>query len=383
MAIPILEIKSSKKPIAIIKGGDRRLHFYKVNRFADKMFATREGLLFELDDRYEYRYRRTSIYIYNFSNSKPLLLSGMNEIDVTLKEHGQSELLNVPQYIAEMRQMQSQIQRANPQAKMEPIQTPPDIVETFLPSTRRFIQDYSSDDERAKTEMMIKVHTLKKPIDRYSSELLGMGINHTDFAIVQIAHKKLDIVPMFVHDNRAYTAEYGIFEYTLDNVYYVNKQAVAFFILNSNESETIQPIPRGAQKKMKSMIKHHGWNNLETYKDPRNTKLKPDKEGYTYALVPLMLREDPEIVQRLENEKRKLANKIKAEEEIVFVDEDGQDVLKKDVPVVEPIVEEEEIVEEKEQEPELETEPEIETETYVDPDPFPRLEIMEATLPPR
>lgn len=301
MAIPIWEMKSSRKPIAIIKGGDRRLHFYKINRFSDKMFATKDGLVFELDDRYEYRFRRTSIYIYNFANSKPLLLTGMEEIDTTLKRLGQAQLLNVDQYMDEMREMQRQIQMRDPKARLELIPRPPDITEQFQAPTQRFIQDYMSDDERSKTEMMIKVHKQKLPITKYSSELMGMGANSGDYAIVQVAHKKLDIVKMHVHDNRAYT-QYGVFDFTLDNVYFVNKQAIAFFVLNSNEDETVKPLPKDIHKNMLTMIKQKRWNLLESY-DPNNTlknKFKTTKrKGKAFVIVPIATDENKEPELRL------------------------------------------------------------------------------------
>ena len=66
----------SKAPVIILKGGDRQLTFYKAKKFGSKYFAIKDpnggGMVFELDDRYEYRYKNTSIYIYNFSNFKPI-----------------------------------------------------------------------------------------------------------------------------------------------------------------------------------------------------------------------------------------------------------------------------------------------------------------------
>ena len=50
MAIPLFEIKLSKKHIAIIKTGDRQLAFIKINKFDVKYFATKEFGVFELDD---------------------------------------------------------------------------------------------------------------------------------------------------------------------------------------------------------------------------------------------------------------------------------------------------------------------------------------------
>ena len=57
----------SGQPIAIIKSGDRQLQFYKVKKFLSKYFSTADGV-YELDDQYEYRYKKGGVYFYNFSN---------------------------------------------------------------------------------------------------------------------------------------------------------------------------------------------------------------------------------------------------------------------------------------------------------------------------
>ena len=288
MAVPLFEISISKSPIAIVKGGDRRLHFYKVKKFADKYFAIKDGLVFELDDRYEYRWKRTSIYIYNFSNSKPLLLSGMEEVDTKLKKVGESELFNKDQFLAQLEMMQ----QSGKQIDITKIDIPEDYAENLLPQTRRFLQDYASDDERSKTVQMIKVHRQKNPIAWYSKELSGIGMNRTDFAIIQIAHKKLDIVPMFVHENKAYT-KYGVFEYLLDNAYYVKKQAIAFFVLN-DDTDIVRPIPRPAEKIMTKLVRRKEWSALDTLEKPHKNKVKHYKPGKVMTFIPVDLtgRED-------------------------------------------------------------------------------------------
>ena len=63
MVVPLLEIRFSKKPIAIIKSGDRQLSFVKINKFDSKYFAVADSGVYELDDEYEYRYNNTSIYL--------------------------------------------------------------------------------------------------------------------------------------------------------------------------------------------------------------------------------------------------------------------------------------------------------------------------------
>mgnify|MGYP001458991584 CR=1 FL=1 len=69
MPIPLFEIKLSKSPIAIIKTGDRQLAFIKIKKFDVKYFAVKDLGIYELDDDYEYRYKNTSIYLYNYSKT--------------------------------------------------------------------------------------------------------------------------------------------------------------------------------------------------------------------------------------------------------------------------------------------------------------------------
>lgn len=261
MAIPLFEIGLSKKPIAIIKTGDRQLAFIKINKFDVKYFAVKDLGIYELDDEYEYRYKNTSIYLYNHANSKPLLLTGMQEIDTAMRKFGDTELLNVPRL------------KQNFGDKFDFEQLPPDRTNELSPETRRFLGDFQADDEGSKTNTMIKVHHQKTPIKAYSSHLIGMGINRGHYAVVEIAYKKLDFVPMLLHDNRAYT-KYGVFEYRKDNIYLLKKQQVSFFIVNDKTGIPVDSIPKKANKIMTGMVKKKRWNFLETFHRPNGTEQK-------------------------------------------------------------------------------------------------------------
>ena len=215
MVIPLFEMKISKQPIAIIKSGDRQLQFVKVSKHSSKYFTTKDGKIFELDDEYEYRLHKgkTGVYFYNFSNSKPLSLSAMSEVDEKLRDEGESELFNKQRFVASLGN--------DPTIDISKLELPKDIEGKMSPETKRFLQDHSTDDETAKSEIMIKIHSQKGPIEKYSSNLLGMGMNRGDWAFVQVGYRKLDVCRMWVNNDRAYT-KYGVFEIERDNIYLKN-----------------------------------------------------------------------------------------------------------------------------------------------------------------
>ena len=74
--------------------------------------------------------------------------------------------------------------------------------------------------QNMKTNMMVNVHLQKRSIPQYSPPIIPLGINKGDFAIVQVGHRRIDIVPMRIHNDQAYTS-YGVFEVTKDNQYMV------------------------------------------------------------------------------------------------------------------------------------------------------------------
>lgn len=267
--MPIFEMRMSGAPIAIIKMGDKQLSFVKINKFKGKYFATKWGGIYEVDDEYEYRYKNTSVYFYNFNNSKPLSLSGMHEIDQTLRTQGKAYLPNVKRIQEEM-EFQKQLLPPDQQLN---ITMPEDITENMSATTQRFLESYSTDDEYSKTNIMVNIHHQKKAIERHSSNLIGIGLNRGAFAWVQIAHKKLEIVPMIVHHNRVYT-KYGVFKYMIDNVYLYKRQLVCFYILSDSFDEPVYPYPRGIQKQMKQMIKAKRWNALDSFHTPFVNKKK-------------------------------------------------------------------------------------------------------------
>ena len=265
MPLPLFEIKIAGKPIAIIKSGDRQLQFVKIKKFHSKYFATRDGI-FEIDDEYSYQYSKTSIFFYNFSNNKPISLLAVDEVSKTLKGVGDSELFNRDRFLASL----------GPNTDTSHIAMPPDRTNELSAGTRHFVQDYATDDEAAKTDVMVHIHSQKAAIPVKSSNLLGFGANRGDYAFVQVAHKKLDICPMVLHDDRAYT-KYGVFEATRDNVYMYKKQIVCFFVLSDSEDKTIVPIPKKADKIRRQIIRKAGknkkrWNFLETFHTPRKSK---------------------------------------------------------------------------------------------------------------
>jgi len=280
MPLPLFEMKIAGKPIAIIKSGDRQLQFIKIKKFHSKYFSTKDGI-FEIDDEYSYQYSKTSIFFYNFSNNKPISLLAVDEVSNTLKGVGDSELFNRDRFLASL----------GPNMDTSHIAMPPDRTNELSAGTRHFVQDYATDDEAAKTDVMVHIHSQRAAIPVKSSNLIGFGANRGDYAFIQIAHKKLDICPMVLHDNRAYT-KYGVFEATRDNVYMFKKQLVCFFVLSDSEEKTILPIPKKADRIRKQMLRiarrseakdptakgKKRWSFMETFHTPHKSKPEPKQE---------------------------------------------------------------------------------------------------------
>ena len=259
LVVPLFEIKLSKQPIAIIKMGDRQVSFVKINKYNSKYFTTKDGQTYELDDEYEYRFKKTGVYFYNFSNSKPLSLASISEIDDVMRDVGESELFNKERFMSTVGQ--------DPSINVENLNIPDDISKDMTPATKRFLQDHATDDETSKTDMMINVHTQSKPIPRYSPHLLGMGMNRTGFAFVQISYQRIDIVPMYFHEEKAYT-QYGVFEIDKDNVYFLKKQMLCFFIVSNERDSIIPPMNKEPYKVMKTMIRKKRFEKINSFIKP-------------------------------------------------------------------------------------------------------------------
>ena len=259
MVVPLFEIKMSKQPIAIIKMGDRQVSFVKINKYNSKYFTTKDGQTYELDDEYEYRYKKTGVYFYNFSNSKPLSLASISEIDDVMRDVGESELFNKERFMSTVGQ--------DPSINVENLNIPTDISKDMTPATKRFLQDHATDDETSKTDMMINVHTQSKPIPKYSPHLLGMGMNRTGFAFIQISYQRIDIVPMYFHEEKAYT-QYGVFEIDKDNVYFLKKQMLCFFIVSNKRDSIVPPMNKEPYKVMKTMIRKKRFEKINSFIKP-------------------------------------------------------------------------------------------------------------------
>ena len=268
MVIPKIGMRYFCNVVAIIKQGDRQLKFIKIKKYNNKFFCVAGAGIFELDDQYEYRYYKTGVYFYNFNNSKPLSLSAMQEIDEKLKNVGESTLFNKERYVEGLRATMP-----DPSQELPNLDIPPDRADEMTPDTRRFLQDYQTDDEYAKTNMMVNVHLQNKAIPVNSAEIIPMGVNRGDYAIVQIGHRRIDIVPMSIHNNQAYTP-YGVFEVSRDNQYLVKRQVVSFFVLSEKEDEPAKQLPKVGKKTMNKMFKKKKWADLSSFRNPKPANLK-------------------------------------------------------------------------------------------------------------
>ena len=268
MVIPKIGMRYFCNVVAIIKQGDRQLKFIKIKKYNNKFFCVAGAGIFELDDQYEYRYYKTGVYFYNFNNSKPLSLSAMQEIDEKLKNVGESTLFNKERYVEGLRATMP-----DPSQELPNLDIPPDRADEMTPDTRRFLQDYQTDDEYAKTNMMVNVHLQNKAIPVNSAEIIPMGVNRGDYAIVQIGHRRIDIVPMSIHNNQAYTP-YGVFEVSRDNQYLVKRQVVSFFVLSEKEDEPAKQLPKVGKKTMNKMFKKKKWAALSSFRKPKPANLK-------------------------------------------------------------------------------------------------------------
>lgn len=273
MVVPKIAMRYFASGVAIIKGGDRQLKFVKIRKYNNKYFCVNGSGIYELDDQYEYRYYKTGVYFYNFNNSKPLSLSGMQEVDEKLRSVGDATLFNRDRHVEAMRAI-------NPDIAPDPLEMPPDRTEEMSPETRRFLQDYQTDDEYGKTNLMVNVHLQKKSIPIMSPELVPMGVNRGDFAIVQIGHRRIDIVPMKIHNNQAYTS-YGVFEVSRDNQYMVKRQVLSFFVLSEKEELPAKQLPKLAQKQMNTMFKKKKWAGLKSFKKPMAEHFKKEPKTET------------------------------------------------------------------------------------------------------
>ena len=268
MVIPKIGMRYFCNVVAIIKQGDRQLKFIKIKKYNNKFFCVAGAGIFELDAQYEYRYYKTGVYFYNFNNSKPLSLSAMQEIDEKLKNVGESTLFNKERYVEGLRATMP-----DPSQELPNLDIPPDRADEMTPDTRRFLQDYQTDDEYAKTNMMVNVHLQNKAIPVNSAEIIPMGVNRGDYAIVQIGHRRIDIVPMSIHNNQAYTP-YGVFEVSRDNQYLVKRQVVSFFVLSEKEDEPAKQLPKVGKKTMNKMFKKKKWADLSSFRKPKPANLK-------------------------------------------------------------------------------------------------------------
>lgn len=165
---PVLDIIYSNNPIAIIKTGDRNLEIRKIRKVLGKFFFTPYGV-FELDSKYEYRYKKQSIYIYNATNSKPLSIPALQKIQLMYR-NGEIETL-----VKEMQKIDKAIKEAN-------LTDPPKILEYIVKekggtpidlATEKWLMGYRAYDPASIRVLITQAHQAKRAIESMSPQLKG------------------------------------------------------------------------------------------------------------------------------------------------------------------------------------------------------------------
>jgi len=83
--LPVLEMKIMHGPMVFLKVGDRQLQLKKVWRVQGKFWESEDGV-FELDGEYEYKLFGQAVYWFNLFNSKPISLSGIEQVQKLYKQ---------------------------------------------------------------------------------------------------------------------------------------------------------------------------------------------------------------------------------------------------------------------------------------------------------
>ena len=160
---PILEIIWSNRPIAIIKTGDRDLEIRKIKKVLGKFFMTPYGV-FELDSKYEYRFGKQAIYLFNATNSKPLDIPSLGKIQQMYRKQDIGDL------VKEMQKIDSAIKDAN-------LTDPLKILEYIVKekggtaidlATEKWLMGYRAYDPASIRVLLTQAHQAKKAIETLS-----------------------------------------------------------------------------------------------------------------------------------------------------------------------------------------------------------------------
>lgn len=163
---PILEIVYSDKAIAFIKTGDRDLEIRKIKKVLGKFFFTPYGV-FELDSRYEYRFGKIPIYLFNSTNAKPLSLPALQKIQELYRRNELKDLVN------EMRKIDMAVKEANLTDPLKILEyivrekggTPIDL------ATEKWLMSYRAYDPASIRILITQAHQAKRAIEALSPNL--------------------------------------------------------------------------------------------------------------------------------------------------------------------------------------------------------------------
>lgn len=163
---PVLEILFSDKAIAFIKTGDRDLEIRKIKKVLGKFFFTPYGV-FELDSRYEYRYGKIPIYLFNSTNAKPLSIPALQKIQQLYRKNELKDLVD------EMQKIDKAVKEANISDPLKILEyivrdkggTPIDL------ATEKWLMSYRAYDPASIRVLITQAHQAKKAIEALSPNI--------------------------------------------------------------------------------------------------------------------------------------------------------------------------------------------------------------------
>lgn len=188
--IPILEMKAFQGPFVFLKVGDRQLEIRQVKRVQGKFWESSDGV-FELDGEYEYKLWGSAVYFYNLYNSKPISISGIEQVQKIYRERKMSRLVTALQEIYDA-------VKGEKKGIYSPIHALKKLseVETGLPlEDQKFLVDYISYNKDDLKLQNIKEMTQKKLNMNLSMKIITIfpmlifaGIGITAVVIMRFAN---------------------------------------------------------------------------------------------------------------------------------------------------------------------------------------------------
>ena len=240
MPIPVFDMRYTRYPIAVLIMPNKTVEFISMRTIKGRFFVCKYGV-YQVENKYAYRYGKQLVYFYDSTNGKPIDLDSINKLMSFLIKEGYDTLMECKS-MQNLRRIEEEVKATMLPEAMPAnedydqdynIQDCVNNISSLDPDVKRFVCSYSEHDDDGLVSLITEVHHRKKMFESYSKNMRSTFPKlWSSAAIIELPNRHIDILKLPL---KTYSfSKYGILEQRKGYAYNSKRQQLYFYPIDPN-----------------------------------------------------------------------------------------------------------------------------------------------------